>query len=72
MKSKNTICLWFEKDAEAAANFYATTFPDSKAIAVHRAPGDFPNGKAGDLLTVESGAKSSLNPSSSTYGIPLP
>lgn len=49
---KNTICLWFEKDAEAAANFYAATFPDSKVNAVHRAPADFPSGKAGDVLTV--------------------
>lgn len=50
---KNTICLWFEKDAEAAANFYAATFPDSKVTAVHRAPSDFPDGKEGDVLTVE-------------------
>lgn len=53
MTSKNTICLWFDKDAEAAANFYATTFPDSKVTAVFRAPSDFPDGKAGDVLTVE-------------------
>jgi predicted 3-demethylubiquinone-9 3-methyltransferase (glyoxalase superfamily) len=52
-KSKNTICLWFEKDAEAAARFYAETFPDSKVSAVHRAPGDYPSGKTGDVLTVE-------------------
>lgn len=50
---KNTICLWFEKDAEAAANFYAATFPDSKVTAVHKAPSDFPSGKEGDVLTVE-------------------
>jgi predicted 3-demethylubiquinone-9 3-methyltransferase (glyoxalase superfamily) len=49
---KNTICLWFEKDAEAAANFYAATFPDSKVTGVHRAPSDFPDGKEGDVLTV--------------------
>ena len=53
MIPKNTICLWFDKDAEAAANFYAATFPDSKVTAVHRAPGDFPGGKKGDVLTVE-------------------
>lgn len=53
MKPKNTICLWFEKDALAAARFYAATFPDSKVIAVHKAPGDFPGGKKGDELTVE-------------------
>jgi predicted 3-demethylubiquinone-9 3-methyltransferase (glyoxalase superfamily) len=52
-KNKNTICLWFDKDAEAAARFYAETFPDSKVSAVHRAPGDYPSGKAGDVLTVE-------------------
>jgi len=51
--AKNTICLWYDKDAEAAARFYAATFPDSKLIAVHKAPGDFPGGKAGDTLTVE-------------------
>lgn len=51
--SKNTICLWYEKDAEAAANFYAATFPDSKVSDVSYAPGDYPNGKKGDALTVE-------------------
>ncbi len=51
--AKNTICLWFDKDAEAAARFYAATFPDSHVIAVRRAPGDYPSGKAGDVLTVE-------------------
>ena len=50
---KNTICLWFEKDALAAAEFYAATFPDSKVGAVFKAPSDFPGGKAGDVLTVE-------------------
>ena len=49
----NTICLWFNKDAEAAARFYAATFPDSSVNAVTRAPGDYPNGKAGDVLTVQ-------------------
>ena len=53
MTPKNTICLWFDKDALDAARFYAATFPDSKVIAVHPAPGDFPGGKAGDTLTVE-------------------
>jgi len=51
--AKNTICLWFDKDAEAAARFYAETFPDSAVTAVHRAPGDYPSGKQGDVLTVE-------------------
>jgi predicted 3-demethylubiquinone-9 3-methyltransferase (glyoxalase superfamily) len=50
---KNTICLWYDKDAEAAARFYAETFPDSEVRAVHRAPADYPSGKAGDVLTVE-------------------
>src|SRR5690554_1211465 len=50
---KNTICLWFDKDAEAAAEFYASLFPDSEVQAVRRAPADFPGGKAGDVLTVE-------------------
>jgi len=51
--AKNTICLWYERDAEAAAQFYAKTFPDSSVGAVHRAPGDNPSGKQGDVLTVE-------------------
>jgi len=51
--SKNTICLWYNRDALEAAQFYAKTFPDSKVGAVHRAPGDFPSGKEGDALTVE-------------------
>ena len=51
--AKNTICLWFDRDAEDAARFYATTFPDSAVKAVHRAPGDYPSGKKGDVLTVE-------------------
>jgi len=50
--AKNTICLWYDKDAEAAARFYAETFPDSAVKEVFRAPADFPSGKAGDALTV--------------------
>ena len=50
--SKNTICIWYDKDAEAAARFYAATFPDSCVTAVHLAPLDYPSGKAGDVLTV--------------------
>src|SRR5258708_19978218 len=53
MKPKNTICLWFDKDAEEAARFYAATFPNSEVAAVHNAPGDFPGGKQGDVLTVD-------------------
>ncbi len=52
MIAKNSICLWFEKDAEAAARFYAATFPNSEVGAVHRAPGDYPSGKEGDALVV--------------------
>jgi len=51
--SKATICLWFDKDAREAAQFYAATFPDSAVGAVHNAPADFPGGKQGDELTVE-------------------
>ncbi len=53
MIAKNTVCLWFDKDAEKAARFYAATFPNSEVVAVHTAPGDFPGGKQGDVLTVE-------------------
>jgi predicted 3-demethylubiquinone-9 3-methyltransferase (glyoxalase superfamily) len=51
--AKNTICLWYDDDAQEAAAFYARTFPDSTVGAVHRAPSDFPDGKAGDVLLVE-------------------
>ncbi len=50
---KNTICLWYEKDALAAVEFYAATFPDSSVGKVFNAPSDFPDGRAGDVLTVE-------------------
>jgi predicted 3-demethylubiquinone-9 3-methyltransferase (glyoxalase superfamily) len=53
MTAKNTICLWFDKDALEAARFYAATFPDSKVGAVYNAPSDFPDGRKGDVLTVE-------------------
>lgn len=51
--AKNTICLWYDGDAEEAANFYAETFPDSSVDAVHRAPGDYPSGKQGNVITVQ-------------------
>ncbi len=53
MSPKNTICLWYDGNALEAATFYAQTFPDSAVRAVHRAPGDYPSGKQGDVLTVE-------------------
>ena len=53
MTAKNTICLWFDKDARAAAEFYAATFPDSRVGHISTAPGDFPGGQAGQELVVE-------------------
>ena len=53
MIPKNTICLWYDKDAEDAARFYAATFPDSRVTAVRRAPADFPGGRKDQVLTVE-------------------
>ena len=53
MINKNTICLWYDGAALDAAKFYAQTFADSTVDAVHRAPGDYPSGKEGDVLTVE-------------------
>ena len=52
-KIRIATCLWFDKNAEEAARFYAATFPDSRVIAVRKSPSDYPNGKAGDVLTVE-------------------
>ncbi|WP_420103046.1 VOC family protein [Bosea sp. (in: a-proteobacteria)] len=49
---KNTICLWYDTDAEEAATFYASLFPDSRVTGIDRAPADFPSGKAGDVLVV--------------------
>jgi predicted 3-demethylubiquinone-9 3-methyltransferase (glyoxalase superfamily) len=51
--AKNTVCLWYDKDAEAAARFYTKTFPGSEMGAVHRAPSDYPSGKKGDVITVD-------------------
>ena len=53
MTRKNTICLWYDGTALDAATFYAATFPDSRVDAVHHAPGDYPSGSEGDVLTVE-------------------
>ncbi|WP_447730394.1 VOC family protein [Pseudoxanthomonas suwonensis] len=53
MVARNTICLWFERDALDAARFYASVFPDSSVGRIFHAPSDFPSGKAGDVLTVE-------------------
>lgn len=52
-KTRIATCLWFDKNAEEAANFYAATFPDSRVTRVHRSPTDYPSGKAGDVLTVD-------------------
>ena len=53
MAHKIAPCLWFDGNAEDAAEFYARTFPDSRIDAVHRSPADYPSGKEGDVLTVE-------------------
>jgi len=53
MMNKNTICLWYDQGAEEAARFYTSLFPDSHLGAVNRAPSDYPDGKAGDVLTVD-------------------
>jgi len=53
MPPKNTVCLWFDKEALNAARFYAATFPNSKVTAIHKAPADYPNGKKGTILLVE-------------------
>jgi 2-polyprenyl-6-hydroxyphenyl methylase/3-demethylubiquinone-9 3-methyltransferase len=53
MVPKNMVCLWFDGTALDAARFYAATFPDSRVVAVHNAPSDFPGGKQGQVLTVE-------------------
>lgn len=51
--AKNAVCIWYDKDAETAASFYAKTFPDSSVGPAHRAPTDYPSGKAGDVIVVE-------------------
>jgi predicted 3-demethylubiquinone-9 3-methyltransferase (glyoxalase superfamily) len=53
MMPRNTICLWYDGTALEAAQFYAQTFPDSAVGAVTRAPGDYPAGQEGQVLTVE-------------------
>ncbi|OGA80288.1 MAG: hypothetical protein A2711_11730 [Burkholderiales bacterium RIFCSPHIGHO2_01_FULL_63_240] len=53
MPHKTTLCLWYDADALEAAQFYAATFPDSAVTAIHHAPGDYPAGKQGDVITVE-------------------
>ena len=54
MSIKNKVCLWFDHDAEAAARFYASIFPDTQVTAVHRAPADYPNGGHGTGTPIES------------------
>ncbi len=53
MTAKNTICVWYDKDALGAAEFYAATFPNTKVTGVHKAPSDYPRGKQGDVITVQ-------------------
>jgi 2-polyprenyl-6-hydroxyphenyl methylase/3-demethylubiquinone-9 3-methyltransferase len=50
--AKNTVCLWYDGDAEEAANFYAQTFPGSTVDQVDHAPADYPAGKEGDPIVV--------------------
>lgn len=52
MTRKIQPCLWFNRNAEEAARFYADTFPDSRIDSIERAPGDYPSGKAGDVLVI--------------------
>lgn len=52
-QTRNRVCLWYDGDAEKAANFYADIFPDSRVGKIYRAPGDYPSGQEGDVLTVE-------------------
>lgn len=51
--AKTTVCLWYDKDAEEAANFYAEVFPDGRMVRTYRAPGDYPSGQQGDVIMVE-------------------
>lgn len=53
MRPKNTVCLWFDGEAETAARFYTGLFAGSRMGGVHCAPADFPSGRAGDVLTVD-------------------
>jgi predicted 3-demethylubiquinone-9 3-methyltransferase (glyoxalase superfamily) len=53
MTPKNTICIWYDREAEAAARFYASVFPDSEVRAIHRAPMDYPGKQAGEVMMVE-------------------
>jgi predicted 3-demethylubiquinone-9 3-methyltransferase (glyoxalase superfamily) len=53
MTPKIAPCLWFNGNAEDAARFYAQTFPESGIDAINRSPSDYPDGKEGDVLTVE-------------------
>lgn len=52
-KTRIRPCLWFNKDAEEAAEFYAATFPDTRIDLIQRAPGDYPSGTEGSVLVVE-------------------
>jgi 2-polyprenyl-6-hydroxyphenyl methylase/3-demethylubiquinone-9 3-methyltransferase len=52
--TKNQVCLWYDHDAEEAAQFYAATFPDTAITHVQAAPGDYPAGEKGNTLMVEA------------------
>jgi 2-polyprenyl-6-hydroxyphenyl methylase/3-demethylubiquinone-9 3-methyltransferase len=52
-EAKARICLWYNGDAEDAANFYASVFPDTTVDSVQRAPADYPDGSEGNVLVVE-------------------
>ena len=73
MTPKNTICLWYDGTALEAAQFYAKTFPDSSVGAVHRAPGDFPNGKEGEIrIRLNQTQGEDLNLTISDNGVGFP
>jgi 2-polyprenyl-6-hydroxyphenyl methylase/3-demethylubiquinone-9 3-methyltransferase len=53
IRAKNQVCLWYDREAEEAANFYASVFPDTAVEGVHRSLTDYPGGKQDDVLVVE-------------------
>jgi 2-polyprenyl-6-hydroxyphenyl methylase/3-demethylubiquinone-9 3-methyltransferase len=53
MANQAAVCIWYDHGAEQAARFYAETFPNSSVGAIHKAPGEFPDGHEGQVLTVD-------------------